>query len=196
MRILGVDHGDRHIGLALSDPLHITAQPLTTYVLSGGEPDKKFFQDLVRNHDVGEIVVGIPVRMDGSSGSRADKTRAFGRWLEKAVERPVVFWDERLTTVQAERMLLEADVSQTPTDAGLSGVRVQFQRHFVIFQRSFVMKVGIMYIPSEYEPHRIARVGSDIPVKVLKGFLPCADVVVCLSPQLESLRVSALGYSR
>jgi putative Holliday junction resolvase len=110
MRILGVDHGDRHIGLALSDPLQLTAQPLMTYVLSGEEQDKKFFQDLVRNHDVGEIVVGIPVRMDGTSGTRADKTRAFGRWLEKAVGRSVVYWDERLTTRQAQGIMKDQKV--------------------------------------------------------------------------------------
>lgn len=110
MRLLGVDYGDRHIGLALSDPLHITAQPLMTYVLSGEERDRKFFQDLVGAHDIGEIVIGIPVRMDGSSGSRADKTRAFGRWLEKAAGRPVAFWDERLTTRQAQGVMRDQKV--------------------------------------------------------------------------------------
>jgi putative Holliday junction resolvase len=110
MRILGIDHGDRHIGLALSDPLHITAQPLMTYVLCGEARDRTFFQDLVRVHDIGEIVIGIPMRMDGSSGSRADKTRAFGRWLEKAVGRPVVFWDERLTTRQAQGVMKDQKV--------------------------------------------------------------------------------------
>ncbi len=106
MRILGIDYGDRHIGLALSDPLLITAQPLGTYAPSGRESDDgTFFRDLVARHDVGEIVLGDPLRMDGSSGTRAEKTRAFAAWLEKTVGRPVTLLDERLTTRQALKTL-------------------------------------------------------------------------------------------
>jgi putative Holliday junction resolvase len=106
MRILGLDYGDRHIGLALSDALQITAQPLGTYTLAGREKaDRKFFQDLVAGHDVAEIVIGNPLRMDGSHGTRTQKTREFGAWLEKAVMRPVRFLDERLTTQEALRVL-------------------------------------------------------------------------------------------
>lgn len=106
MRVLGIDYGDRHIGLALSDPLLITAQPLGTYELTGKENvDRQHFRDLVAKHDVGEIVVGDPLRMDGSSGTRAEKTRVFAAWLEKAVGKPIVFMDERLTTRQALNVL-------------------------------------------------------------------------------------------
>jgi putative Holliday junction resolvase len=106
MRVLGVDYGDRHIGLALSDPLLITAQPLASYRLTGRENvDRKFFVDLVAQHDIGEIVLGNPLRMDGSEGTRAEKTRIFAAWLEKAVGRPVVLVDERLTTRQALKTL-------------------------------------------------------------------------------------------
>ena len=102
MRVLGIDYGDRHIGLALSDPLQITAQPLGSYELTGRENvDRQFFRDLVVRHDVGEIVLGDPLRMDGSSGTRAEKTRVFAAWLEKAVGKRVAFLDERLTTKQA-----------------------------------------------------------------------------------------------
>jgi putative Holliday junction resolvase len=108
MRVLGIDYGDRHVGLALSDPLLITAQPLASYELTGRESaDRKFFQDLVARHDVGEIVLGHPLRMDGSAGTRAEKTQAFAAWLEKAVGRPVTLVDERLTTRQALRTLDE-----------------------------------------------------------------------------------------
>jgi putative Holliday junction resolvase len=70
MRVLGIDYGDRHVGLALSDPLQVTAQPFGTYTLTGREKeDRKFFQDLVARHDVQEIVIGDPLRMDGSSGT-------------------------------------------------------------------------------------------------------------------------------
>jgi len=106
MRILGIDYGDRHIGLALSDPLLITAQPLETYELTGRENvDRQYFRDLVARHEVGEIVVGDPLRMDGSSGTRAEKTRGFAAWLGKAVRKPIVFMDERLTTRQALNVL-------------------------------------------------------------------------------------------
>jgi putative Holliday junction resolvase len=106
MRILGIDYGDRHIGLALSDPLLITAQPFGSYELTGREKvDRQYFQDLVARHDVVEIVLGNPLRMDGSSGTRTEKTRAFAAWLEKAVGKPVVLVDERLTTRQALKTL-------------------------------------------------------------------------------------------
>ncbi|MCX6577471.1 MAG: Holliday junction resolvase RuvX [Candidatus Aminicenantes bacterium] len=111
MRILGIDFGDRNIGLALSDSLRLTAQPLGTYQFRDREDaDKKFFGDLVRKHEIGEIVCGIPLRMDGSSGTRAEKTRVFARWLEQAVGVPVRFWDERLTTRQAIHVMHEQKV--------------------------------------------------------------------------------------
>ena len=106
MRVLGIDYGDRHIGLALSDPLLITAQPLGSYELSGRDSDdRQYFRDLVAKHDVGEIVLGNPLRMDGTPGTRTEKTLVFAAWLEKAVGKPVVLLDERLTTRQALRTL-------------------------------------------------------------------------------------------
>jgi len=111
MRILGIDYGDRHVGLALSDPLLLTAQPFGTYKLTGRDKeDRKFFQDLVADKDVQEIVIGDPLRMDGSSGTRAEKTRQFSAWLKKAVGKPIVFFDERLTTREALHILSEAGV--------------------------------------------------------------------------------------
>ncbi len=110
MRTLGIDYGDRHIGLALSDSLGITAQPFGSYTLKSPEENRKFFRELVEGHDVAEIVVGFPLRMDGTSGTRAEKTRSFGDWLEKAVHRPIVFWDERLTTREALQILREQNV--------------------------------------------------------------------------------------
>lgn len=111
MRVLGIDYGDRNIGLALSDALGFTAQPLDNYRFKNSEAaDKEFFVGLVRKHEVGEIVCGIPLRMDGTSGTRAEKTRAFASWLEKAVGVPVKFWDERLTTHQALQVMHEQKV--------------------------------------------------------------------------------------
>ncbi len=111
MRILGVDYGDRHIGLALSDPLRITAQPLGTIELQGSDAARKeTIREIVRKHEVELIVVGMPLRMDGSEGTRADKTKTFAAWLGKAAGLPVEFWDERLTTHQALRSAQEQKI--------------------------------------------------------------------------------------
>jgi putative Holliday junction resolvase len=110
MRILGVDFGDVNIGLALSDPLELTAQPLGQFRLRGDAENDAYFRDLVRRHEVGQIVIGFPLRMDGSSGTRADKTRAFAAWLEKISGITVVLWDERLTTRQAAGIMHEQKI--------------------------------------------------------------------------------------
>jgi putative Holliday junction resolvase len=111
MRVLGLDYGDRHVGLALSDLLQVTAQPFGTYRLTGREKDdRQFFQGLVARYDVQEIVIGNPLRMDGSSGTRAEKTRQFAVWLEKAVGKPVIFIDERLTTREALQLLRDRNL--------------------------------------------------------------------------------------
>jgi putative Holliday junction resolvase len=102
MRVLGIDYGDRHIGLALTDALKLTAQPFGTYDLKASESEnRKYFQDLVVRYDVDEIVIGFPLRMDGTQGTRTQITKEFAGWLEKAVHKPIIFWDERLTTQQA-----------------------------------------------------------------------------------------------
>jgi putative holliday junction resolvase len=111
MRVLGIDYGDRHVGLALSDVLLVTAQPFGTYRLTGREKDdRKFFQELVARQDVQEIVIGNPLRMDGSSGTRVEKTRQFAAWLGKAVGKPIVFIDERLTTQEALHLLQDRNL--------------------------------------------------------------------------------------
>ncbi len=111
MRILGIDYGDRHLGLALSDTLLMIAQPFGTYTISASDKaNREFFRDLVARQDVGEIVLGNPLRMDGSAGTRTQKTREFAAWLEKTVERPVVLVDERLTTQEALHSLRDQNV--------------------------------------------------------------------------------------
>ncbi len=110
MRILGVDFGDRNIGLALSDPLLLTAQPLGQYKLADEAENREFFNRIVRRHEVGEIILGFPLRMDGTSGTRAQTTKDFAAWLEAAVGLPVILWDERLTTRQAIGIMQEQKV--------------------------------------------------------------------------------------
>jgi putative Holliday junction resolvase len=106
MRILGIDYGDRHIGLAVSDLLHLTAQPLGTYDLRESEKENKaFFRDLIARREIGQIVIGNPLRMDGTPGTRTQRTQEFAAWLAAAVKVPIVFQDERLTTQQAIHFL-------------------------------------------------------------------------------------------
>lgn len=105
MRVLGIDYGDSHIGLAVSDKLLLTAQALGTYRSKSKEEDKKYFKELVSKYEIGEIVLGFPLRMDGSPGTRVEKTKEFAGWLKNILKIPIVFWDERLTTKQAHQIL-------------------------------------------------------------------------------------------
>ncbi|HRD01866.1 MAG TPA: Holliday junction resolvase RuvX [Candidatus Saccharicenans sp.] len=105
-RILAIDYGDRHLGLALSDPLEITAQPFGTYTLKTSEQENgQFFSNLVKEKNIEEIILGLPIRMDGSEGSRAELTRKFASWLEAVTGKKVILWDERLTTKEALKRL-------------------------------------------------------------------------------------------
>jgi len=105
MRILGLDFGDKSIGIAVSDKLLLTAQSLGRYQTVNEEEDRKFFKKLVDKYHIGEIVIGLPLRMDGSPGTRVEKTKQFAIWLENALKLPILFWDERLTTKQAYKIL-------------------------------------------------------------------------------------------
>jgi putative Holliday junction resolvase len=91
--------------LAVSDILKITAQPLTSYRRKNNKEDAAFFKQVVKENDVSEIIVGMPLRMDGSQGTRAEKTREFAQWLGEILNIPIHFWDERLTTKQANQIL-------------------------------------------------------------------------------------------
>jgi putative Holliday junction resolvase len=109
---MGLDYGDRNIGVAVSDAFRWTAQGLTVVERrrDGGEVD--VLAGLVSEHEVSEIVVGLPKNMNGSVGPRGEISIAFAEQLGQKLGIPVHLWDERLTTVAAERTLLEADVSR------------------------------------------------------------------------------------
>ncbi len=112
MRAFGLDVGTRTVGVALSDPLGITAQTLTTLRRTGLRADLAALQRLAKAHEVTHAVVGLPLNMDGSEGASAARSRAFGAALAKALELPVEYWDERLSTVAANRALRETDASR------------------------------------------------------------------------------------
>jgi putative Holliday junction resolvase len=111
-RILALDPGTKRIGVALSDELGWTAQPLETFERKSLVADIAHIKELVSRHEVREIVIGMPVRLDGSMGPAAQSTQQFLEAVQTGVGVPVVAWDERLTTKAAEQMLIEADVSR------------------------------------------------------------------------------------
>lgn len=112
MRYLGLDVGDRTIGVALSDETETLASGLATIRRTGPRKDVKAVAELVRKHGVGEIVAGLPRKLDGSIGPQAQKVLAFIEDLRAAVRVPVVPWDERFTTVVATQALIEGEVSR------------------------------------------------------------------------------------
>lgn len=114
MRTMGLDVGSKTVGIALSDELGWTAQGLETLKIN--EEENVFGFDelgkIIKEYDVSKVVVGLPKNMNGTIGPRGEASQFFARELEERFGVPVVLWDERLTTVAAERVLLEADVSR------------------------------------------------------------------------------------
>jgi putative Holliday junction resolvase len=104
-RILGLDVGDRRIGVAISDPLGITAGGLETIHRQNMQADVATIADVVKRHHVVEIVIGLPLNMDGSQGEQAQKAMAFGKKLAQSTGIPVIYEDERLSTISAIRTL-------------------------------------------------------------------------------------------
>ncbi len=111
-RIMGLDFGDKRIGIALSDPFLLTAQGVESYTRQGEAADIEYIRGICKKSNVKEIVCGLPKNMNGTMGPQAGKVKEFATRLQNKVGIPVVFEDERLTTVFAERVLLEADVSR------------------------------------------------------------------------------------
>ncbi len=111
-RLLGLDLGTKTIGLALSDVERRFATPLTTIRRTKFTEDAAALQKHARQQQIGALVIGWPLNMDGSAGPRAQSTQAFIRNLQPLLPLPVVLWDERLSTVAAERNLIEADLSR------------------------------------------------------------------------------------
>ncbi|MBQ9369608.1 MAG: Holliday junction resolvase RuvX [Clostridia bacterium] len=112
MRILALDIGDVRIGVAISDPLGISANGIETYLSKGREQDVAYFAKMAQDRGCEKILLGLPLNMDGTEGERAQKVREFGDALQAASGIEVVYEDERLTTVEAEEILIEAGLSR------------------------------------------------------------------------------------
>lgn len=110
---MALDIGEKRIGVAISDELGITALPVT--VIERGrsvKADLRAVEQLVQEHDVSKVVVGIPIMLDGTPGVQAGKVRAFAEKLARRLRVSVVEWDERMTTLEAEKALIAADRSR------------------------------------------------------------------------------------
>lgn len=112
MRILGLDIGDKTIGVAVSDPLGFTAQGVTTIKRIGKEKDIEELKKICEEYKVETIVAGLPKNMNGTLGPQSEKVLKFCAVIEERISLPVKMWDERLTTVAAHRAMLEADLSR------------------------------------------------------------------------------------
>jgi len=110
-RVLGLDVGSKTIGIAVSDPLGITAQGLETIRRKNKRHDFGELERIVRQYSVSQIIVGYPLRLSGAEGTQSEKMRRFAEDLRKYFHLPVHLWDERLTSSQANRILRQADLS-------------------------------------------------------------------------------------
>lgn len=110
-RILAIDYGARRMGLAVSDPLGITAQGLETLERKNKRTDFARLESVLREYEVREIVLGLPLRMSGETGAQSLKVAEFAESLRRRFQLPVHLWDERLTSAEANRLLREAEVS-------------------------------------------------------------------------------------
>ncbi|MDQ3264582.1 MAG: Holliday junction resolvase RuvX [Myxococcota bacterium] len=110
MRTMGLDVGTKTVGVAISDALGMTAQPITTVRRTSLRVDLEALAKLARDYEVTHVVVGLPLNMDASEGPRAEASRKFGAAVEAKLGVSIEYWDERLSTVAAQRVLIEGDV--------------------------------------------------------------------------------------
>ncbi len=110
--LIGFDLGTKTIGLAVSDTSRTVATPFQTLRRTKFGKDAEALVKILNERRIGGIILGLPINMDGSEGARCQSTRAFARNLAPLCNLPITFWDERLSTVAAERALLEADTSR------------------------------------------------------------------------------------
>ena len=115
-RLMGLDLGTKTIGVATSDLTRQIATPIETIARQKFTMDAGKLLAIAARENIGLIVLGLPVNMDGSEGGRAQSTRAFARNLARLTSIPIVYWDERLSTAAVERMLIQADASRSRRD--------------------------------------------------------------------------------
>ncbi len=124
-RLLGIDYGLARLGLAISDAERRLASPLAVYKRRSQEGDADYFRALVETEEIGAIIVGLPVHLNGREGVKAAEARAFGAWLAETTGLPVRFWDERFSTVEAESALWQAGLTHKKRRARRDRVAAQ-----------------------------------------------------------------------
>tara|TARA_Y100000589_G_C27122649_1_gene617130 strand:- start:949 stop:1422 length:474 start_codon:yes stop_codon:yes gene_type:complete len=110
--LMGLDLGSKTIGIAVSDSLRSVATPLKTIKRTKFSDEVKILLRIISEREISGIILGLPINMDGSEGPRCQSTRAFARNIIRFKDFPIAFWDERLSTVAAEKALLEADINR------------------------------------------------------------------------------------
>jgi len=110
MRILGLDYGSKRIGVAMSDELGITAQGLATIIRKNQKQAIEEIAEWIKTYSVEKIVIGYPIKLDGTEGIQCEKIRKFAKLLEAKFRIPVITWDETLTTKEAECILIQANM--------------------------------------------------------------------------------------
>lgn len=129
MRILGLDYGSKTVGVAVSDPLGLTAQKVETVWRKQENKLRRTLariEELIAEYEVEKIVLGFPKNMNNTVGERAEKALEFGEMLKKRTGLEVIMWDERLTTVEADRTLIEAGVRRENRKQYLDGIAAVF----------------------------------------------------------------------
>ncbi len=129
MRILGLDYGSKTVGVAVSDPLGLTAQKVETIWRKQENKLRRTLariEELIAEYEVEKIVLGFPKNMNNTVGERAEKALEFGEMLKKRTGLKVIMWDERLTTVEADRTLIEAGVRRENRKQYLDGIAAVF----------------------------------------------------------------------
>ena len=111
-RILGIDVGDKRIGVAVTDPLQITAQGVMTLKRKTRDDDLAAFRDLIEKYEIKKVVAGLPLNMDGSESAQTRKTVNFCQFIKKRLNIEIIYIDERLTSAWSEKVLIEGNVSR------------------------------------------------------------------------------------
>ena len=124
-RVAGIDYGTVRIGVAISDPDRIIASPCENYTRKNEASDARFFRHFVEQEHVVQFVVGFPVHLDGRLSEKARESLQFGKWLNEITGVPVDYYDERYTSVEAERLMIDADLSRKKRKRRLDKVAAQ-----------------------------------------------------------------------
>jgi putative holliday junction resolvase len=124
-RLLGVDVGTVRVGLAITDPDRIIASPLSIYARVSEADDAVYFQQLILREKIVGLVVGFPIRLDGSEGPKAVECKAYAAWLTLITNLPAILWDERFTTANAEDALWDAGLSHKKRKSKRDSVAAQ-----------------------------------------------------------------------